>query len=313
MRGDWGGNRAYDHWLKVGSLNKKQAGIVKWWNGMGVMLDTTNERAMNRFQDRLEGFQKLKIDGFKFDGGEFSALPLKYVYEVPQSNPSRYSYHYVKLASKFPLSEVRTGYKSQSFPVFVRLLDRGSYWNQQGGLRSVLNAALTLSIIGYPYILPDMVGGNQYTRDVTKELYVRWTQLCVFLPAIQFSIPPWDFDSEVVQLVHEALDIRRNLSSYIIDVATNVTKTGEPMLRPLWWYWPKVPETHVIDYEFMLGERYLIAPILKAKVVKHAVFLPPGRWVEQWGANPKTINSTGKVYHYSVNLHTICYFKLISW
>lgn len=75
----------------------------------------------------------------------------------------------MEIVSKFALSEVHVGYKSQSYPIFVRLLNRISNWSTENGLKSVLTPALTLSILGYPYIIPDMVGGN---GSPNNELFV---------------------------------------------------------------------------------------------------------------------------------------------
>lgn len=301
------------YWVKVGSKEQVAPGIVEWWNGQGGVLDTTNKAGKYWFLKRLEDFLKLNLDGFKFDGGEVTTLPAHHILKESVRNPNYYTYYYVELASQFALSEVRVGYKSQKFPVFVRLLDRRSDWDSQGGLRSVLSAALTFSILGYSFIIPDMVGGNHYIRQPNKELYVRWAQLCAFLPSIQFSIPPWQFNDEVVTIVRDVLEIRSNLSDYIYALATNVSITGEPIIRPLWWYWPKDPDAFVIDDEFMLGDKYLIAPVLNPNMISNAIFLPAGVWEEQWGEK-KTINNTvGKFYHYQVDLSTVCYFKLLEF
>jgi hypothetical protein len=74
--------------------------------------------------------------------------------------------------------EVRTGCQTQDLPIFVRMLDKDSRWvlkfyfkknlklfvskliNQgmDNGLKTVLTTSLVMSILGYPYILPDMIG-----------------------------------------------------------------------------------------------------------------------------------------------------------
>lgn len=60
-----------------------------------------------------------------------------------------------------------------------------------------------MNLNGYPFVLPDMIGGNGYNlphaqADIpTKELFIRWVQANTFLPAMQFSFPPWGFDDEV--------------------------------------------------------------------------------------------------------------------
>ncbi len=57
--------------------------------------------------------------------------------------------------------EVRTGCQTQSLPIFVRMLDKDSNWNiTDNGLKSVVTTALVMGILGYPFILPDMIGGK---------------------------------------------------------------------------------------------------------------------------------------------------------
>ena len=55
--------------------------------------------------------------------------------------------------------QVRCGYRSQKYPVFVRMADKESRWGYDNGLKTLIPTVLTLGILGYPYILPDMIGG----------------------------------------------------------------------------------------------------------------------------------------------------------
>ena len=301
------------YWITVG--NRNVTGITRWWGGVGGVLDTTNDNAREWFIQRLKNFQKLKIDGFKFDAGETSYLPDNFRFSKKSiTNPNYYTKSYVDIASHFDIAEVRVGYKTQAYPMYVRLLDRVSHWQAQNGLKSVLSAVLTLGILGYPYVIPDMVGGNSYFYESRKELYVRWAQLSAFLPCIQFSKAPWEFgvqSEEVLELVRDALKIRKSLLHIIEDAAINYNVTGDPIVRPLWWYWPEDHETFVADGEFMLGDSYLIAPVLYMNMVSHAIYLPAGVWEEQWREPKNQILSTGELFHYNVTLSDICYFKLI--
>ena len=51
-----------------------------------------------------------------------------------------------------------------------------------------------------------MIGGNGYSTDdplddsnpPTKELYLRWLEANVFMPGMQFSFVPWQYDEEVI-------------------------------------------------------------------------------------------------------------------
>ena len=114
--------------------------------------------------------------------------------------------------------EVRAGYKTQHLPVFVRMMDKDSVWTGQRGLNTVIPTALLFGILGYPYVLPDMIGGNAYDETgigagdkPEKELYIRWMQLTTFLPCMQFSVPPWDYGADVMDLLqNKLLLIRKN-------------------------------------------------------------------------------------------------------
>ena len=46
-----------------------------------------------------------------------------------------------------------------------------------------------------------MIGGNGYGTVPDKELFVRWMQANVFMPAMQFSYTPWDYDDAEVYAV----------------------------------------------------------------------------------------------------------------
>lgn len=61
-----------------------------------------------------------------------------------------------------------------------------------------------MNLNGYVMVLPDMVGGNGYGKTETDsnppdaELYIRWLAVNVFMPTIQFSYCPWQYDDEVI-------------------------------------------------------------------------------------------------------------------
>lgn len=65
-----------------------------------------------------------------------------------------------------------------------------------------------MNLVGYPLVLPDMIGGNGYgdgfwnggsgvSSRPDKEIFLRWLQANTFMPSLQFSYVPWDYDSEV--------------------------------------------------------------------------------------------------------------------
>ena len=60
------------------------------------------------------------------------------------------------------LQEVRTSVASQHVPIFSRLMDKDSHWRRDNGLLSLIPSVLLYGILGYPFVLPDMIGGNAY-------------------------------------------------------------------------------------------------------------------------------------------------------
>ena len=77
------------------------------------------------------------------------------------------------------------------------MLDKDSKWGYDNGLQSLIPTLLHFGIVGYPFVLPDMIGGNAYGAKPSAELFVRWMQANAFMPSVQFSIVPWDYEASV--------------------------------------------------------------------------------------------------------------------
>ena len=205
--------------------------------------------------------------------------------------------------------EVRVGYNSQDLPIFVRMLDKNSDWNFYGGLQSLIPTALTMSIAGYPFVLPDMIGGNAYGNFPSNELYIRWLQVNALMPTLQFSITPWDFkesSQEVINITKSMLSLHEHYTPLLIKLAHNCVLTGEPILRPLWWVSPNDENTYSIDDEFLVGNDLLVAPITTDKARKRNIYLPSGDWKDHKGV----VHKGGQTLKdFSVNLEELPYFE----
>ena len=78
------------------------------------------------------------------------------------------------------------------------MLDKDTKWTKDNGLATLITTLLHFGLEGYVFVLPDMIGGNGYNRSSpSKELFVRWMQANVFMPSLQFSYAPWDYDAQV--------------------------------------------------------------------------------------------------------------------
>jgi len=144
--------------------------LVKWWNGIGGILDFTNPDAREWYASNLQAIKSryAGVTSFKFDAGETSYLPNHYSTLVPLADPSVFTRRYAEMALPFhQRAELRVGYQSQNISCFVRIIDRDSVWGYELGLKSIIPTVLTVGILGYQFVLPDMIGGNAYLNRTT--------------------------------------------------------------------------------------------------------------------------------------------------
>ncbi|CAG0912840.1 unnamed protein product [Notodromas monacha] len=123
----------------------------------------------SRFTGRLEKLRaETGIDSFKFDAGEVNWIARDYsLFDATlMSQPEAFSTRYVDIVSHFgPMAEVRTGRRNQNAGIYFRMLDKLSVWGDANGLATLIPSLLHSNFIGYPFVLPDMIGGNGYSEE----------------------------------------------------------------------------------------------------------------------------------------------------
>ena len=271
------------HWEGGGGGGNLEPGQFRWWGTQPVRgLDFTNEAACEWFVRRLEKLQdEVGLDGFKFDAGEPCFLPYGARTHKPLNHPQEYSQAYVKnVCSKFPLSEVRVGMGTNAYTGLVRMGDKDTVWGVDNGLRSLIPSLLTSAVIGYPFTLPDIIGGNAYWNQTPDtELMIRWAQVSAFMPAVQWSIPPWEVSEEAYAASVEVMRMREELLLPKLEALSDAAKTTlEPICRPMWWLDPKDASTFAIDDQFAVGDDIIIAPVVEKGATSRSVYLPRGAW-----------------------------------
>ncbi|XP_030647371.1 myogenesis-regulating glycosidase [Chanos chanos] len=290
--------------------------LIRWWNGIGGILDFTNPEAREWYASNLRAFKtKYGVTSYKFDSGEASYLPQLFSTFSPLHDPNTFTRRYTEMAIPYnDHAELRSGYQSQNISCFFRIIDRDSVWGYDMGLKSIIPTVLTISILGYQFILPDMIGGNAYPNRTTgaqglpdRELYIRWLELSAFLPAMQFSIPPWVYDDEVVEIARKFTALHETLvAPRIIELAGEVLQTGDPIIRPLWWVATDDEAAYKIDSQFLIGDDLMVAPVLEPGKQERDIYLPAGRWRSYKGE----YFDKGPMYltDYPVDLDEIAYF-----
>lgn len=282
---------------KKGYLLKNKGGstaVIRWWNGISACYDTTNPEAMEYLKGQLrENQEKYGIDGFKFDGGDVGYMWGEFAYHDPKANANTFMEKWAEIGLSFPYNELRASWKQGGQALVQRLGDKDYSWRANELLIPDMTAA---GLLGYYYTCPDMIGGGQFTAFMgvdkfDEELIVRSCQVHALMPMMQFSVAPWRILSkENAAICAKFAHLHQQMGDYILSLATNASKTGEPIVRHMEYQFPHQGFVECKD-QFMLGDKYLVAPMVTPGTTR-TVMLPKGTWKDDLGKvfrGPKTI------------------------
>ena len=93
---------------------------------------------------------------------------------------------------------------------------------------------------------------------------------------------PWNCPEEARELYRDCLTFRYRFIPTVYSYAIHGAKTGEPIIRPLFYDHMDEPALYAVDDEFYLGEHILVAPVTEANVEERKVYLPEGAWINLW-------------------------------
>lgn len=264
--------------------------LIKWWDNYATgscLIDFSNRAAGDWWAAKLHSLQtRFGVDGFKFDGGEANFVP-KDAVTAGHITSNQYADVYMRWAARhgFAMHEMRAGWLAQAQGRIVREFDKDTAWGLQNGLAAVVTQALALSAIGYPYQMPDMIGGNQYNGDLQDpELLTRWIELSAFMEMMQFSIRPWETSQHpsvtaaVTKVARSYSTLFEKLLPYRKALFRRAQRTGLPVIEPLLFAAPHDPRAQTAADEWMLGPDLVAAPVVTKGKTSRKVYLPPGRW-----------------------------------
>jgi alpha-glucosidase len=69
---------------------------------------------------------------------------------------------------------------------------------------------------------------------------------------------------------------------YRMKLVEEAAETGLPVIRHPFVHHPDDPEVYCLDYQFMVGSEFMVAPVLDPGEDAVEVYLPAGRWVHLW-------------------------------
>ena len=173
-------------------------------------------------------------------------------------------------------------------------------------LRDQVQCGLNMGLAGIPWWTTDV--GGFMTDDVNdpdfRQLLIRWYQFAVFSPVLRmhgdrgpYDIPPldgrdwgggylrtgqpnelWSYGEENYAIMRRYYEIRVAMRDYIRELYAEASRNGSPLIRAMFYEFPRDERCWTIGDQYMFGGRYLVAPILALNAFARDVYLPEGKW-----------------------------------
>ncbi len=302
------GYKPYDEGIKLDAFVKNPDGSVyvgKVWPGDSVFPDFTREEVRRWWGTLYSDFVKDGVRGFWNDMNEPSiffvpskTMPLDTVHSVEGRKTDHREIHNV-----FGMENVRATYEGLlRLQPDVRpfVLTRAAYagtqryastwsgdnsatWNH---LRISIPQLLNLSLSGFAFVGDDIGGFN---GSPTPELLTRWMELGAFNPIYRNHAAkgtrfrePWVDGLEHESIRRRYIETRYRLLPYVYTGMEEASRTGVPLMRPMFLEFPGQARVAGNDEEFMFGRSLLVAPKVWSFTDPYFVALPDGDWYDYW-------------------------------
>lgn len=135
--------------------------------------------------------------------------------------------------------------------------------------------------------------GGYYGGIETFELYIRYIQFGVFSTFLILSSDggkyykrePWRWNISEEEIIKKYLRLRYKLIPYLYTESYIYSKSGSPVIQPLYYKYPKIYDEPLYRNQYFFGSEMLVCPIVKKKNlvmnrVVQRMFIPEGIWYE---------------------------------
>ena len=162
--------------------------------------------------------------------------------------------------------------------------DNYASWDQ---LALSIPMLTNLSVSGVPFVGCDVGGFNDRPSG---ELYTRWLQAAILTPFLRShsvswagNKEPWEFGDEFTGINRASVELRYRFLPYLYTLFFEHERTGQPVMRPLWYEFPNDKQTYLISDQYMVGDDLLVAPVVKEGMRNREVYFPAGAsWIDWW-------------------------------
>lgn len=270
-------------------LHKENGDVWQWdkWQAGMAIVDFTNPEAKAWYQEKLTALLEMGVDCFKTDFGE--RIPDENVRYFDGSDPKKMHNFYSYLYNETVYETIKRVKGEEDAVVFARSGTSGGqkfpvHWGgdcfaRYESMAESLRGGLSLTMSGYGYWSHD-IGGFEDTS--TPDVYKRWVAFGLLsshsrLHGSGSYRVPWLYDDEATKVLRHFVLVKQKLLPYLLEKAKENHETGIPLVRAMVLEFPEDPVCGFLDRQYMLGDRYLVAPVMD-ETGEVTYYLPQGQW-----------------------------------
>ena len=280
------------------------------WPSWAYFPDFTKKEARDWWGEKLYALLKDGASGFWNDMNEPSVWGQAFP-DLVQFNDNGYGASHKKIHNVYALEEAKATFDAfQKYSPNERrfLLTRAGFsgiqrysavWTgdnvaSEEHLKLACLMPLGMGLSGISFVGSD-VGG--FIGLPSHRLYTRWMELGAFTPFFRgHSVinendkEPWAFGVEVENWVRDIISLRYRLLPFFYNEFYNSSISGLPIMRPMFLDFQNDNECYSVEsqYQFMIGDNLLVAPVVSETDNFKKLYLPKGKWIDWW--NNKVYN-----------------------
>jgi alpha-D-xyloside xylohydrolase len=261
-----------------------------------AVLDFSNPKTVDWYQDKLAGLLKMGVSAIKVDFGE--AAPTYGIYADGRTGfyehnlyPLRYNKAVADITKRITGENViwaRSAWAgSQRYPLHWG----GDAESTDDGMAAELRGGLSFGLCGFSFWSHDIGGFTASSvQEMDKNLFARWLAFGMLSSHSrchgEAPKEPWNYGDAFMDEFRTIDDMKYRLMPYIYAQAKDCSEHGLPMVRALFVEFPDDPGSWLVDDEYLFGSSILVAPLMHENETGRNVYLPPGTWIDyQTGKN----------------------------
>ncbi|HEU4959292.1 MAG TPA: TIM-barrel domain-containing protein [Sphingomonas sp.] len=286
--------------------------VGKVWPGPSVFPDFTDAGARKWWGTNFKAFVDDGIAGFWNDMNEPSVfdgpggtMPLDTVHRIASDDFAARTASHAEVHNVYGMENTRAtfdGVRALNPDERPFVMTRASYaggqryavtWTGDNSstwdhLKLSVHQLINLGLSGFSYAGAD-VGG--FTGGPSPELLTRWFEIAAFTPIFRDHAAkgtpraePWVDGPEQLAIRRRFVEERYRLMPYLYALADQNARTGDPIMRPVFYDYPALAgATCDQSMAFTLGRDLLVAPPPKPESPEsYDVCLPAGGWYDLW-------------------------------